>query len=67
MEPKFTNHQNYMQGLDVVLKGDIRNVCVFDVRIIEEEHRKKTIGTFVACFNHFIHFYGIDEVKKLFM
>lgn len=63
--PTFTETQSYKQGLDVVLKGDISNVYVFDISIVNEEHRKKIIGYFASCLKNFIASYGISETKTI--
>ena len=61
----FTDPQSYKQGLDVVLKGDINNVYVVDISVVEEDYRKRIIGYFAGCLKNFAAFYGIDQTKKI--
>ena len=63
--PKFVHQQDYNQGLDVVLKGDISNVYIEDENIVSEEHRKRIISMFGGCLKTFNSYYGLEETKKI--
>ena len=61
----FTDQQSFERALDVVLKGDISEVYVPDVHIVDEDRRKRVIGTFGGCLKAFNNFYGTSETKKI--
>lgn len=63
--PTSTDVQDYKQGLDVVLSGDIRNVYVADTRVVEEEYRKQVVGYFSKCLLVFCDQYGIDVTRGI--
>lgn len=65
MGPDTTHVDSYKQGLDVVLKGDIRNVYVPDTNVVEETYRMKVVSNFASGLLSICSHYGWDSTKKI--